>query len=61
VQYANALAITAFLLFVTAAVIIYCVTKPRTRWLMERVFWVLFGVLFGVTMLLAILSIYGER
>jgi hypothetical protein len=61
VQYAHALAAVAFLLFVAASVIIYCVTKPRTRWLIERVFWVLFGVLFGVTMLLAILSVYGVR
>jgi uncharacterized membrane protein SirB2 len=59
--YARSIAIIAFVSFLTLAVIMWCVTKPRTRWLIERLFWVLFGVVFGVTMLLSVLSVYGER
>lgn len=59
-MYARSLAIAAFVSFMTMAVIMWCVTKPRTRWLIERIFWVLFGVVFGVTMLLSVLSVYGD-
>jgi hypothetical protein len=61
VPYASLLALFALLSFLTLAAVMWCVTKPRTRWLLERVFWVLFGILFGVTMLLAILTTYGDR
>jgi len=61
VAYAHALAVFATLSFCVIAVVAWYVTKPRTRWLIERVFWVLFGILFGVATLLSILSIYGEQ
>lgn len=60
-KYANWFATFATLSFCVIAVLAWCVTKPRTRWLIERVFLVLFGVLFGVAMLLSVLSIYGEQ
>lgn len=59
-KYAHWLAIFATLSFCVIALLAWQVTRPRTRWLIERIFWVLFGVLFGVAMLLSILSIYGE-
>lgn len=36
-------------------------SRPRTRWLIERIVFVLIGVLFGVIVLLSILSVYGEQ
>lgn len=58
-RYGHALAVFATLSFCVVALLAWHVTKPRMRWLIERMFWVLFGVLFGAAMMLSILSIYG--
>lgn len=54
-----AIAGCAFLTLVAMAGIIWIFAKPRTRWLIDRIAWLLFGVLFGATMTLSILSLYG--
>ncbi len=59
-RYAYALAITATMAFGVVAVLGVCLTKPRTQAIIRAVFWTLFGVLFGVTMLLVILSYLGQ-
>jgi hypothetical protein len=60
VHYAHALAITATIAFCVVAVLGVCLTKPRTQAIVRAVFWTLFGVMFGVTMLLVVLSYLGQ-